>query len=301
VQRGPTEAVDPVAVLAALGLSEPDRVEPVPGGADAAIWRVERAGVSYALRLLRPDQTDQARREAAALATAAAADLPVPPVVAAGRWRDRPALLLAWSPGRSLALALQERPLDLPLARALGLACGREQAAIHALPVPPELRDHPVPWPAWAGPDPALRACLAALPARPPALLHLDYHPLNVLVDGGRVTAVLDWANARAGDPRADLARTLSILRLAPRPRGASGAVAWPALRAFEVGWRRGYRQAAGPVGGLAPFCWWAGLVMERDLAPRVGRTDLPWLTPAFLERVRRWTAGWRVRAGCAR
>jgi hypothetical protein len=164
--------------------------------------------------------------------------------------------------------------------------------------LPTDLPDHPVPWQAWAGPDPALRTCLAALPARPPALLHLDFHPLNVLVGDGRVTAVLDWANARAGDPRADLARTLSILRLAPLPRGITGALEWTARRAFEAGWRRGYRRVAGSPGGLAPFCWWAGLVMERDLAPRLGRADLPWLTPAFLDRVRRWTADWRVRAG---
>ncbi len=292
-----TDVPDPATVLAAVGMPEASRAEPVGGGADAIIWRVELAGRSYALRLLRPDQAGQARRESAALAAAAAAGLPVPLVVAAGSWQDRPALVLAWSPGRPLGDVLHERPLDLRRARALGVAFGRVQVAIHALPAPDALRAHPEPWEAWAGPDPALRACLAALPARPPALVHLDYHPLNVLVEGGQVTAVLDWANARTGDPRADVARTLSILRLAPLPAGAAGAFAWVVRRAFEAGWRRGYRQAAGPLGGLAPFCWWAGLVMERDLAPRLGRADLPWLTPAFLDRVRCWTAGWRARA----
>jgi hypothetical protein len=67
-------------------------------------------------------------------------------------------------------------------------------------------------------------------------------------------------------------------------------------LRAFETAWRRGYEQTAGPIGDLTPFCWWAGAVMEREFAPRVGRPDIPWLTPAYLGRVRRWTAGWRSR-----
>ena len=35
---------------------------------------------------------------------------------------------------------------------------------------------------------------------------------------------------------------------------------------------------------------------MEREFRPRVGRPDIPWLTPAYLARVRRWTGGWRAR-----
>jgi len=36
------------------------------------------------------------------------------------------------------------------------------------------------------------------------------------------MTALLDWANARAGDPRADLARALAILRFGPAARRPS-------------------------------------------------------------------------------
>ena len=287
----------PAAVFSALGLPDPTSAERVHGGADAIIWRVEFGGSTYALRLLRPDQVGQARRESTALAAAAAAGIPVPRIVVEGSWRSHPALVLTWSPGRPLGdVLLHEHPSDLERARALGVAFGRVQGAIHAAPLPDALRAHPVPWEAWAGPDPALQASLAALPAQPPVLLHLDYHPLNILVEGDRVTGVLDWANARSGDPRADVARTLSILHLAPLPTGA-GASARNLRRSFAAGWRRGYEETAGPLRGLAPFCWWAGLVMERDLSPRLGRSELPWLTPAFLVRVRRWTAGWRARA----
>jgi hypothetical protein len=138
-----------------------------------------------------------------------------------------------------------------------------------------------------------LQEYLSELHQHPATLLHLDYHPLNVLIANGKVTAILDWANAGVGNPRADLARTLSILRLIPFPGGLAGAIARMQRRTFEAGWWRGYQEVAGPIDGLAPFCWWAGLVMERDLAPRVGRPDLPWLTSDFLARVRSWTADW--------
>jgi aminoglycoside phosphotransferase (APT) family kinase protein len=207
-------------------------------------------------------------------------------------------LLFTWSPGRPLAEALLEDPLSLPRIRSLGAEFGRVQAAIHALPPPVGLPDLSTFGGSAAIDEPALAACLAATPPESPVLLHLDYHPLNVLVEDGRVTAVLDWANARVGDPRADLARTLSILRLAPLPESIPARTGRTALRAFETGWRRGYEEMAGPFRDLTPFCWWAGTAMERDFLPRVGRPDIPWLTPAYLARVRRWTGGWRARAG---
>lgn len=291
-----TETLDPLAILAALGLGSGWRAAPVSGGADAAIWRVERGAEALALRVLRPEQAAMARREAAAMRAMAEAGVPVPRVRAAGSWQGRPALALDWCPGRPLADEVRAWPWR---AWALGRGLGRVQAAIHATP-PPAGLEHPVPWFEWGEPDGELRMRLLVAPHRPAALLHLDYHPLNVLVAEGEVAAVLDWANARVGDPRADLARTLSILRLAPLPRGPAAPAAVAALRAIEAGWRRGYREAAGRIGGqeLAPFCAWAGAVMLRDLAPRLGRADLPWLTDAHLDRVRRWTARWRARAG---
>ena len=54
----------------------------------------------------------------------------------------------------------------------------------------------------------------------------------------------------------------------------------------------------AGPVTGLAPFYAWAEAVMRHDMAPRIWRTDLPWLTPALLAGIRRWGDGWRAAAG---
>ena len=125
-------------------------------------------------------------------------------------------------------------------------------------------------------------------------LLHLDYHPLNVMTDGRRMTAVLDWANARVGDPRADVARSHSILAIEPSwPRG-------PYIAAFRQilarAYLRGYEQVAGPLGDLAPFYAWAGAVMLRDLAPRAARAG----SDLRLDRVRRWTDRWKRCAGLA-
>jgi aminoglycoside phosphotransferase (APT) family kinase protein len=223
---------------------------------------------------------------------ARSAGLPVPEVHAEGVWGDRPALLLNWMPGRPLTEELAASPWRAP---AYGHALGRMQAAIHRVPAPANLV-HPVSWVEWSNPDTILRDRLLAVAAGSKALLHLDLHPMNVLAERGHITAVLDWANARSGDPRADLARTATILRFGPL-EGVVSPVSALLRRALIAGWRRGYREIAGPVSGMAPFYMWAGMVMVRDLAPRLGRADLPWLTPTYLERVQDWTAGWRGRA----
>jgi aminoglycoside phosphotransferase (APT) family kinase protein len=44
-----------------------------------------------------------------------------------------------------------------------------------------------------------------------PAVVHLDYGFHNVLLDGDRLTAVIDWMTAESGHPEADLARPLAI------------------------------------------------------------------------------------------
>lgn len=45
-----------------------------------------------------------------------------------------------------------------------------------------------------------------------PSLLHLDYHPLNAMVLGRRVTGIIDWVNAEIGDRHLDVAMTSAIL-----------------------------------------------------------------------------------------
>ena len=280
---------DPTSILEALGLSALTRSTRVHGGADTLIWRIEYGNQRYALRVFRAEQVAMTRREVIAMKAAGSIGLPVPEVHAEGLWGDRPALLLNWMPGRPLTHAFALSPWR---AWTHGLVLGRVQAAIHGVPAPANLF-HPVPWVEWSKPDKMLRDRLLALSTGSGALLHLDLHPMNVLAERGHITAVLDWANARCGDPRADLARTASILRFGPLD-GIPSPVSGLLRRALTAGWRRGYREIAGPVSGMAPFYVWAGMV--RDLTPRLGRSDLPWLTTC-LQRVQDWTAGWRTRA----
>ena len=167
------------------------------------------------------------------MAAASSAGLPVPRVYAEGIWRGRPVLHMSWMPGRPLRDELRAHPWH---ARALGVEFGRSQAAVHAISPPAALLAHSTPWIAWANPDDALRDCLRAAARGPDVLLHLDFHPMNVLVVDGRVSAVLDWANARAGDPRADLARTASILRFAPLDAGVPRSLENLVRRLFSRG-----------------------------------------------------------------
>ena len=60
------------------------------------------------------------------------------------------------------------------------------------------------------------------------AVLHLDLHPLNVLMTA-RGPVVIDWANARAGAPLADVALTYALLR------GGHIPLARPVARVLEA------------------------------------------------------------------
>jgi aminoglycoside phosphotransferase (APT) family kinase protein len=49
-----------------------------------------------------------------------------------------------------------------------------------------------------------------------PRILHLDFHPVNLMVQGGNCQGVLDWAEADVGDRHADVATTLVLIWSAP-------------------------------------------------------------------------------------
>jgi aminoglycoside phosphotransferase (APT) family kinase protein len=58
-------------------------------------------------------------------------------------------------------------------------------------------------------PEQVLRIWQSALQAREtddPTWIHGDLHPRNVVVQGGRITGIIDWGDVTAGDPATDLA-----------------------------------------------------------------------------------------------
>jgi len=62
-------------------------------------------------------------------------------------------------------------------------------------------------------------------------LVHLDLHPLNVLMSTTRGPVVIDWPNARRGDPMADNALTFALLTCGHIPLPRPIAVALDAVR----------------------------------------------------------------------
>ncbi|BDP40152.1 hypothetical protein DAETH_01210 [Deinococcus aetherius] len=244
-------------------------VERLPGASGNPSWRVNTAAGPFAVRLYPRAEAETAHSLARLAATLRAASYPVPGVVAVGEVGEHTALVQEWAPGVPLTSALERTP---ERADSLGLGFGETHARLHALPVPAEAHA-------------ALRLLHAPTVAPgPPAWLHLDYHPLNVLVEEGRVSAVLDWENVALGDARLDVARTLSILSVDPAVWSIAGARR-RVLLAFRQGYLTGYARGGGRLSGLPPFLAWAGDFMRRDLGGR--------FTGEELGHVARWTRAW--------
>lgn len=260
------------AAVEALG-REVIACQQMPGGSGLPTWRVDTPGGPLAVRLYPTSLAWVARGMARLAATLRASDFPVPDVVAVvDTLPDHAALVQEWLPGVTCGEALRREP---GRAWEYGVQFGQLQSRLHALPVPPEV----------AGEVPRLDD----LPAPPrPAWLHLDYHPLNVLVEDGRVSAVLDWENVRLGDARADVARTLSLLSVEPGLRRAERD-ARETVRVFRRGYLSGYADGWGAVRDLSPFLAWAGEFMARDQGNRFGEAEL--------NHLRRWVRFWRSRS----
>lgn len=250
--------IDPHEIMRELGSSSACRATVLAQNRGKAVWRIDRDGETVALRMLRPDHEQTALWEQRAMGFASAAGVPTPRVLATAVWERRPVMLLSWCEGQTLRESLRARPWA---AFGLGVACGREQARLHRQPAPPAFGP-----PSWitrfGAVGPELRARLERIETAHAAVLHLDCHSDNILLTGGKVTGLLDWTNACVGDPRADIARTWSMLTRRAGT-GVRGRAAAYASRIAAAGWLRGYEQVAGPQHDMLPFRIWAltGLV----------------------------------------
>lgn len=277
----------PLGILRNLGIDGASTVTPIQGGFDMAMWKVEHEGRTFALRVFRAGTHQDCEREREVMAAARAAGLPVPEVQRAGVWQDHPALLIAWLPGRTIEEELSIHPWRL---WSLGIAFGRMQAKIHTVSAPDLLREQPGTWITWmCEGEQVLQDRLRQLHPDQSTLLHLDYHPRNVLTDGKQITGIVDWTNAHAGDPRADVARTASILHVNPVIR--KPFLRRLALRVFARASSVGYQREHGPLRDMPLFYAWAGTVIQHDLMPRY-KHNLHELAPA-----RRWANKWKARA----
>ncbi|MEX0684220.1 MAG: phosphotransferase [Dehalococcoidia bacterium] len=290
---------EPVGVLRSLGIEPDGACRRVEGGWATAIWQFKTAdGKGHSLRVFNRESERVAQRERAAMSFAAGAGLPVPEVEAAGAWEGRPLLVLSWLPGVNLVEAAAKRPWQI---WRLGARMGALQAKVHALRPPEELEaDAPERWLGRIGAiHPEVRALVEGSLSDEMGLMHMDYHPLNLLTDGREITGILDWPTATAGDRRADLAMTTVLLKLAPVPPSPLRPVLKMARSLVHTSWRRAYTRAAGWPGNMAPFYAWAGAVFVNGNFGKVGN-DGVWATEADFEPFNRWIAEWTKRARLA-
>ncbi|MEM8706574.1 MAG: phosphotransferase family protein [Actinomycetota bacterium] len=217
----------------------------------------------------------RARDEGALLQLAAAAGCPVPRVLAVDdtfRSDDADVLITTRLPGLSIPRQILRSLLDDAAGDALAEQCGDALARLHTIAADAVPESVPRLDPADAHRDyvgwltttldqlpthhPAIRWGLNQLRREPPSvpdrhtLVHADFRNGNMLVDEGRLTAMIDWELAHVGDPMEDLAWIcLRMWRFGndDRPVGGFGSI--EALR-------RGY-EAAGGVWRDDAFDWW--------------------------------------------
>lgn len=211
-------------------------IEPL-GGATASVFATSRGVVKVGA----PDEID---RETLAIG-AARTTVPVPSVLERLDRGSSSALLMSLLPGEAAWSPARHDPRR---ARRRGRACGEIQRRIGAIVAPRGL-------PSLDTGD---------------RLLHLDLHPLNILIDDDdQVTGVIDWAKAAAGSPERDRARTASILHRDPAARAVSHDPSWIA---FVEGWT----EAAALDDVTADARRWADRFLEHDLARRAGTPPQP-------------------------
>lgn len=231
---------------AALGISGVTLV--AMGGASGQTWGCGE----HVLRIGWPDVLD---REMLAM-DAASGVVAVPRALDRREFSDeqgrtRAAVLLTRLPGRPAGELTGLSPEEM---RRHGEACGALHAALASVVPPPGLRCE-------LGPPLPRKEPAEPVPPRP-CLLHLDLHPLNVLIDGGEVSGVLDWANTAAGPAVLDRARTWSILTFDPSSRALQHEPRWAALL-------HGWARAAGFDDVPTAARVWACQLMLDDLAGR--------------------------------
>lgn len=200
-------------------LHAPTGLTPLAEGREAEVFLRADGDVVKVMRSA--SQEPRVRREAAALQAIADREHLAPAFREITKVAGRPALVSERVEGDDLLARLSRQPwLVLRVGRTLGHA----HAAMHRHQAPPALPDlsdelHERILSANALPAEYVAASLALVDTLPRGdrLCHGDFHPQNVL---GTLDApvVIDWGDASRGDPAADVARTLLLLRLGEPP-----------------------------------------------------------------------------------
>lgn len=198
-------------------------LQKIAEGREAEMFAWEGGAV---LRLLRnPEAQTQVQWEVAAMEAARSRGVRVPAVFGTTAVLGRPGIIMERIAGADLLTVIGRRPWTVFRA---GRLSGAAHAALHEVRSPdsiPPLRES-MRWRIEQLPDlpePLKKLSLDVLQDLPDGdrLCHFDFHPANLMMDGD-TPVLIDWTNVRRGDPAADVARTLVILRLGEPPPGTS-------------------------------------------------------------------------------
>lgn len=276
-----TLAADLAAVLSGLGL--PDEVtglQRLSGGASAETWAFDATGLfsgtepvtrSYILRRQPHAGSHKASitTEAAAIAAAGAAGVPVPGVLAAS---DDVAplgsafMIMDRVEGETIPRRILRDGALAPARARFGWDCGRILGAVHGADiatVPGLAAEDPLEryrsvLDELGAPNPTFEWAFRHLEATRPdpspvALVHGDFRMGNLIVGPDGVRAVLDWELVHLGDPLEDLGWLCTKAWRFGCPAPVGGAANYADLL-------DGYAAATGRVVGLATLRWWETL-----------------------------------------
>jgi aminoglycoside phosphotransferase (APT) family kinase protein len=289
------ETLDPHLIASRMGIRGVRFCTYLEGRSRVVNWRIDTDSDSFVLRIYPDGDHPALARESEAMRLARAAGVVAPEIVTSGEDDGHPLMLYRWVPGTTLWDACALHRLRF---RSLARRFGRMHALIHSIGESQPHANVPEDLLSLAGYQPdRVREALGLCGTSARTLVHLDYHQLNVLSDGRSIKGVVDWANARFADPRADYARTYTMLLVEPYVPGLQPVTLAAARRLLASGWRRGYEEVRGRQQGLEPFFAWAGSFMSRDLARRVADPD-SWFARKHLAAIQRWTEGWLARCG---
>ena len=192
----------------------------LPGGASRETWSFTAGGAPLVVRRDPPGRADAAAmaREAALLASAAGAGVPVPRLVARGDDLDgTPFLIMEKLDGETIPRKLlrDERFAGVRprLARELGAILARlhTMTPVPGLPDGDPLAGITAQYESHDEPRPAIEVALRWLADhRPPAsgrpvVVHGDFRTGNLMITPAGVSGVLDWELTHLGDPAEDL------------------------------------------------------------------------------------------------
>lgn len=229
---------------------------PVTGATSSSLYRLLVRGAGQEHRLIlrlftneswRAEEPDLVRHEAACLRRAQGSEVPVPRLVATDESGDAcgaPAVLMTELPGRVDPMPPDRTAWLRAMAEALA-AIHRVDAHGFAWQYRPYKDLSALEVPAWSRRPDAWARAIRLVQAPPPAsrrcFIHRDFHPCNVIWEGGRLSGVVDWVNGCQGPGGVDVGHCRVNLVL------LTGVPEADAFLAF-------YREAAGASFSYHPY-----------------------------------------------